>query len=110
MRCSWASYCRAVVLALAPLTAIHALEPQDPARWGHIRIVGNAYANSGDPKYAEAMIRYLRSFYRTVARPPAQRPKTIFGAYGPWRSLNASGRVMGGYMPATYREIGAAPC
>src|SRR5436853_919174 len=65
----------------------------EPAQWGHIRIVGNAYANSGDPKYAEAMIRYARSFYRTVARPPAQRPKTLFGVYGPWRSLNASGRV-----------------
>ncbi len=82
----------------------------EPAQWGHIRIVGNAYANCGDPKYAEAMIRYVRSFYRTAARPPAQRPKTLFGAYGPWRSLNASGRILGGYLPATYREIGAAAC
>src|SRR5947209_1195056 len=82
----------------------------EPAQWGHIRIVGNAYANSGDPKYAEAMVRFVRSFYRTGARPPAQRPKTIFGAYGPWRGPNASGRIMGGYLPATYREIGAAPC
>jgi len=82
----------------------------EPAQWGHIRIVGNAYANSGDPKYAEAMIRFVHSFYRTAARPPAQRPKTIFGAYGPWRGPNASGRIMGGYLPATYREIGAAAC
>jgi hypothetical protein len=82
----------------------------EPAQWGHIRIIGNAYANSGDPKYAEAMVRFVRSFYRTAARPPAQRPKTLFGAYGPWRSLNAAGRIMGGYLPATYREIGAAPC
>src|SRR5437763_10506636 len=73
-------------------------------------MVGNAYANSGDPKYAEAMIRYLRSFYRTAGRPPAQRPKTLFGVYGPWRSLSASRRVLGGCMPGTYREIGAAAC
>ena len=26
------------------------------AQWGHIRTVGNAYANSGDPKYAEATV------------------------------------------------------
>lgn len=82
----------------------------EPAQWGHIRVLGDAYAKSGDPRYAEAMIRYVRSFYRTAARPPAQRPKTLFGCYGPWRSLNASGRIMGGYMPVTYREIGAAPC
>ena len=82
----------------------------EPSQWGVIRIVGNAYANSGDPKYAQAMIRFVRSFYRTAARPPAQRPKTIFGAYGPWRGPNASGRIMGGYLPATYREIGAAAC
>lgn len=82
----------------------------EPAQWGHIRIVGNAYANSGDPKYAEAMIRFVRSFYRTAARPPAQRPKTIFGTYGPWRGPNASGRIMAGYLPATYQEIGAAAC
>src|SRR5439155_3349177 len=50
----------------------------EPSQWGVIRIVGNAYANSGDPKYAQAMIRFVRSFYRTAARPPAQRPKTIF--------------------------------
>ena len=56
------------------------------------------------------MIRFVRSFYRTAARPPAQRPKTLFGAYGPWRAPNASGRIMGGYLPATYREIGAAAC
>src|SRR5580765_2303121 len=49
-------------------------------------------------------------FSRTVGRPPAQPPKTLFGTYGPWRSLNASGRIMGGYLPATYREIGAAAC
>src|SRR5262245_52233435 len=48
----------------------------EPAQWGHIRIVGNSYANSGDPRYAQAMIRFVRSFYRTAARPPAQRPKT----------------------------------
>ena len=41
----------------------------EPSQWGVIRIVGNAYANSGDPKYAQAMIRFVRSFYRTAARP-----------------------------------------
>ena len=40
----------------------------EPSQWGVIRIVGNAYANSGDPKYAQAMIRFVRSFYRTAAR------------------------------------------
>src|SRR5262249_47185297 len=80
------------------------------SQWGLIRIVGDASAPSGDPKYAEAMLRFVRSFYRTAARPPAQRPKTLFGTYGPWRSMNASGRIMASYLPTTYREIGAAAC
>ena len=79
-------------------------------QWGVIREVGYVYAVSGDPRYAEAMIHFVRSFYRTAARPPVQRPKSYMGCYGPWRSLNASGRIMGGYMPATYRDIGGASC
>ena len=43
----------------------------EPAQWGHVRIVGNAYANSGDPKYAEAMIR---SCGRSTAPSPGRRP------------------------------------
>jgi hypothetical protein len=92
--------------------------------WVLIRAVGDAYAETGDPKYAAAMIRFVRSFYRTAGRPPAQRPKTWYGVYGPWRSLIAVARIVDDtfgksesapngeqrYTMNTYRQIGAAPC
>ena len=77
-------------------------------RWLHP--LENAYMATGDPKYARAILAFLRSFYHN-ARPPAKRPKgwghKTFR--GPWHSLWASGRIMPGYLPSACRIIGVSP-
>jgi hypothetical protein len=78
------------------------------ASWGiWVHPLITAYIDTGDPKYAEAILTYARSFYHN-ARPPAKR-MTSWGDrwfMGPWQSLSASGRVHPGYMPDAYKTIG----
>lgn len=66
--------------------------------------LSDSYAQSGDLKYAERAMDFIRSFYHN-ARPPAQR-ENGWNAIGPWSK--GSQRFYPSYMPVIYRQIGAS--
>jgi hypothetical protein len=72
--------------------------------WGNI--LSEAYLASGDPKYAQGLLTYLRAFYRDC-RPPAQRTTSWSGALGPW-AVGGRGRATG-LLQWIYQVVSAAP-
>jgi len=74
------------------------------AMGGWIHPLGNAYAHTNDPRYAQRMMAFIRSLYHD-ARPPAQRPKG-WHYLGPWQALWSSGRVFPNYLPYAYQMLG----
>ncbi|MBI4027383.1 MAG: fibronectin type III domain-containing protein [Verrucomicrobia bacterium] len=60
------------------------------SQWGYIRTVGNAYANSGNLKYAEAMIRFVGANTVMIDHETQDRWDNS-GRLETWASLPASG-------------------
>ena len=67
--------------------------------------LSEAYAQSGEMKYAQRAIDFVRAFYHN-ARPPAQR-EVGWNALGPWSK--GSFRFYRNNLPNLYRNIGASP-
>src|SRR5207248_9765857 len=78
--------------------------PSLPA-WGMVRNLQDAYVYSGDPTYAEGVLKFVRSFYRK-ARPLGKADWGDRQFQGPWTRLWASGRILDGYGPTAYRAVG----
>ena len=72
--------------------------------WGNP--LAEAYLASGDVKYAEALLKYIRLFYKNC-RPPAQKETHYSGALGPW-SVGGRGRAMG-FLQWLYTVVANAP-
>lgn len=72
--------------------------------WGNI--LAEAYLASGNTKYAQGLLTYLRAFYRDC-RPPAQRTTSWSGALGPW-AVGGRGRAMG-ILQWLYQVLSAFP-
>src|ERR1051325_1479277 len=72
--------------------------------WGNP--LAEAYLASSDVKYAEALLKYIRLFYKNC-RPPAQKEKAYDGALGPW-SVGGRGRCMG-FLQWLYTVVANAP-
>src|SRR5436309_4286348 len=72
--------------------------------WGNI--LAEAYLASGDRKYAQGLLTYVRAFYRDC-RPPAQRTTSWSGALGPW-AVGGRGRAMG-LLQWLYQVLGDSP-
>ncbi|MBI4027364.1 MAG: heparinase II/III family protein [Verrucomicrobia bacterium] len=72
--------------------------------WGNI--LSEAYLASGDPKYAQGILMYARSFYKNC-RPPEQVTTSWSGALGPW-AVGGRGRATG-LLQWVYQVIAASP-
>ncbi|MBI4027363.1 MAG: alginate lyase family protein, partial [Verrucomicrobia bacterium] len=72
--------------------------------WGNP--LAEAWLASGDPKYAEALLKYVRLFYKNC-RPPAQKETHYSGALGPW-SVGGRGRCTG-FVQWLYTVVANAP-
>jgi hypothetical protein len=72
--------------------------------WGNI--LAEAYLASGDAKYAQGLLTYIRAFYRDC-RPPIHKTTSWSGALGPW-AVGGRGRAMG-LLQWLYQVLAAAP-
>lgn len=72
--------------------------------WGNR--LAEAYLATGDAKYADGLLTYVRAFYRDC-RPPAQRTTSWSGALGPW-AVGGRGRAMG-ILQWIYQVVADAP-
>ena len=65
----------------------------------------DAFAQSGDPRYARRVLEHLRSFYHNC-RPPQHGEWSGRVHLGHWAPLQASGRLPAGYIESAYQTIG----
>ncbi|MBI3860934.1 MAG: heparinase II/III family protein [Planctomycetia bacterium] len=72
--------------------------------WGNI--LAEAYLASGDTRYAQGLLTYIRAFYRDC-RPPVHKTTSWSGALGPW-AVGGRGRATG-LLQWLYQVLAAAP-